>query len=75
MGISFWPGAFERIIQAIRMVDEFRRSLALDAHDSAVGMIEIRIEPSYSAILDDGDGGAVCGTKRAVSADSAHGIH
>lgn len=62
------------MIQAIRVVDQFRRGLAFDAHDAAVGMIVVGIEPSDAAVLDRGDGGAVRGAEGAVAADRVEGL-
>ena len=68
IGVGFGPRALERIIQALRVIDKFRRGFAFDAHDAAVGMIVIGIEGDDPAVLDGGDGGAVGGAERAVAA-------
>ena len=74
IGIALWPRAFERIIEPIGMVNQLRRGFAFDAHNAAVGMIVIGIEPDDSAVLDGRDGGAVGRAQRAVAAYSAGGL-
>jgi hypothetical protein len=53
------------------MVQELGSGFALDAHDSAVGMIRIRVETSHPAMLDGCNGSAVCGTERTVTTNTA----
>jgi hypothetical protein len=50
------------------MVYQFRRSLALNAKDTSVWMIEISVEAHDLPIRYGGDGGAVRRTERAISA-------
>ena len=44
IAVAFRPGAFERIIQPIRMINQLRRRFALEAKHAAVGMIMVRFE-------------------------------
>ncbi len=68
IGVGLGPGALERIIQAVGIVNQLRRGLALDAHDTAVGMIVVRLQLCHPAVLHGGDGGAVGRAKGAVAA-------
>ncbi len=68
IGVGLGPGALERIVQAVRMINQLRRGFAFDAHDAAVGMIVIRLKLGHPAVLDGGDGGAVGGAEGAVAA-------
>src|SRR5262245_56604884 len=56
--------------ETIGMMDQFRRGFPFDAHDTAVGMIVIRIQLRYSAVLDGSDGRAMRGAEGAVAADT-----
>ena len=68
IGVALGPGALERIIQAVRIVNQFGRGLAFDAHDAAIGMIVVRLQLCHPPVLDGGDGGAVGRAKGAVAA-------
>ena len=71
VAVAFRSGSFERMIEPIRMVDQFRRSFSFETKYPAVGMIVIGFEPNDFAICHGRDRSAV---RRAQRAEAAHGI-
>ena len=69
IGIVLRTCAFQRIVQPVGMVDQFRRGLALNAKDASVWMIGISIEAHDFPIHYGGDRSAMRSTERAITAD------
>ncbi len=66
--VALGAGAFDGIIETIGAIDKLRRGFALDAHDTAIGMIIIRVEAGDFAVFDRRDCRAVRRAERAVAA-------
>src|SRR5581483_2679549 len=71
IGVALGTRALERIIETLAMVNQLRRGFAFDAHDAAVGMVVIGIEPGDAAVLDGGNRRTVRGAKGAITANVA----
>src|SRR5262249_17922899 len=70
IGIALGARPLQRKIEPIGMIHQLRRCFALDAENTAVGMIVVCIETDDFSICDGCDGRAVGGAESAIAAHS-----